>query len=70
MSDIETLQTELRIQSVDHSNKIAKAKKAIDALLRYELDMAIALLEDGQPSERVLPLAKDIARKLSAIRNF
>ena len=34
MADIETLQSELRIQSVEHSYKIAAARKQIRAVVR------------------------------------
>ena len=70
MTDIETLQSELRIQSVEHSYKIAAARKQIQSLLNYELPIIIAMLENGEPSERVLPFTKDIVKKLLAVKQF
>ena len=70
MADIETLQSELRIQSVEHSYKIAAARKQIQSLLNYELPIIIAMLENDEPSERVLPFTKDIVKKLLAVKQF
>ena len=70
MTDIETLQSELRIQPVEHSYKIAAARKQIQSLLNYELPIIIAMLENDEPSERVLPLTKDIVKKLLAVKQF
>ena len=70
MTDIETLQSELRIQSVEHSYKIAAARKQIQSLLNYELPIIISMLENDEPSERVLPLTKDIVKKLLAVKQF
>jgi len=68
MSDIETLQSELRIQSVENSNRMAKTKKGIQSILNYELSIVIDMLENSESADRILPLAKDIAKKLSDIK--
>ena len=70
MTDIQEIQSRLRIQSIEHANTIAKARKEIQSILDYELALIIDMLSDGQPSERILKHATTIADKLSAMKQF
>ena len=70
MTDIQEIQSRLRIQSIEHSSTIAKARKEIQSILDYELALVIDMLSDGQPSERILKHVTTIADKLSAMKQF
>jgi hypothetical protein len=66
--NIEYLKSEIRIQSVNYSNAMAKVNKNIQSILDYDLAMAIDMAScdewDISPS-RVLRLLRDIETKLN-----
>ena len=70
--NIEYLQSEIRIQSVNHSNTMARVNKNIQSILDYDLAMAIDMAScdewDISPS-RVLRLLRDIENKLNETKN-
>lgn len=70
--NIEYLKSEMRIQSVKHSNAMAKLNKNIQSILDYDLSMAIMMAScdewDISPS-RVLRLLRDIETKLNETKN-
>ena len=69
--NIEHLKSEIRIQSVNHHNAMARVNKNIKAIIDYDLAMAIDMAScdawDISPS-RVLRLLRDIENKLNAIQ--
>ena len=65
------LESALRVQSVEHSNAIAKARKDIQSLLDYDLAIAMDMLSSGDvPPDRVLHHVKNVAIKLATIKQF
>jgi len=70
--NIEHLQSEIRIQSVNHSNAMARVNKNIQSILDYDLAMAIDMAScdkwDISPS-RVLRLLRNIENKLNETKN-
>jgi len=70
-SIVKGLESALRVQSVEHSNAIAKARKDIQSLLDYDLAIAMDMLSNGDiPPDRVLHHVKNAAIKLATIRQF
>jgi len=68
--DLIQLQSELRVQSVKHSQEIAKIRKQINSVLGYELTIAIEMSNsedwDISPS-RMLRILQEAKSKLSNI---
>ena len=68
--DLLQLQSELRFQSVKHSQEIAKIRKQINSVLGYELTIAIEMSNsedwDISPS-RMLRILQEAKSKLSNI---
>jgi len=68
--DLLQLQSELRVQSVKHSQEIAKIRKQINSVLGYELTIAIEMSNsedwDISPS-RMLRILQEAKSKLSNI---
>jgi len=68
---VKGLESALRVQSVEHSNAIAKARKDIQSLLDYDLAIAMDMLSSGDvPPDRVLHHVKNVAIKLATIKQF
>ena len=68
--DLLQIQSELRVQSVKHSQEIAKIRKQINSVLGYELTIAIEMSNsedwDISPS-RMLRILQEAKSKLSNI---
>jgi len=70
MQTLEHMQSELRIQSVGHTNRVAKIRKEIQSLLDYEVSIAMDMLEAEESHKRVFSTVQKIAKTLSEIKQL
>ena len=70
MQKIEELQSQLRILSVTHSTDLAKVRKHIQSILEYDLAIAMDMLQDGVPSDRVHKHLQNIQETLLQVKKI